>query len=1289
MSLGSQRPFVAMRSADRSSAVLRILIIATILASVFAVLPAPRSALALERQYQLTNLANTSLSTEVGTTFRENVGVRVSQLTANGNPYVDGVAVTFTATTSDGGASGRFETTGTNTVTVVSYKVDDLGKEDDPSDDLHGIAMAPPFQANDTAGSYQIVVKAAEPTPETAVPYTFFMTNLSGSSDKAFQVSAGDGSLQATLLNTTYPTPFFANVFDGNNQHLGGVTVTFTAPADGASGLFSNGSRIATAVTDGNGVAIAPSFTANGVQGGYSVTASVSGDQTTSGDEISTAYGLRNSTTNVLGVPETVSASAGSGQQVSVNSTLSPSLQVAVFDGSLAHVNGASVTFMLPATGPSGLFSNNTRTYTTTTGANGLATALPMTTNAQVGQISVAVAATKDGVSASTNLSVFNGKVLTTTTVTIAPSGSSVYGQPVVVSATVRATEGAYIPTGPVSFRSSGNLISGCTSVSPVNGVATCTLNWLEPGNYSYSANYLGDDVSEVSDSTSVGYTVNKASTSIAMQTSHPEFVLEGEAVTFTATVNPVAPGAAQPGEPTGTITFTSSDGTVLNGGAPVALVNGVATVTTNDLNVGDNIVITASYGGDSHFVGSTKTLIQRVYKVPEVTEDPANTLKLVGETVTFTAAADGFPTPTVQWQVLTTEEGAVFTDINGATSTTLSFTAAPAQDQYQYRAIFTNAAGSDTTEAATLTVRQPPAFTSDDSATFAVGEAGSFTVEAEGILPPTISLTGGTLPAGVTFDPATGLLSGTPEVGSGDAYSLTFTATNEINPDAVQAFTLHVNEAPEIVSADATTFVSGTLGTFTFEASGYPAATFSTADPLPGGLSLSAAGVLSGTPTAFGVHTFTVTATNGVGDDATQLFTLTINETPNITTANAATFTVGLADTFTVEATGFPTPTPGMTGTLPTGLTFDPATGVLSGTPADGTGGSYTLTITATNGMTADASQLFTLTVNEAPEFTSANAATFVLGEAGSFDVTASGFPDGSFSVTGGTLPVGVTLSDAGLLSGRPGVGTAGTYLLTITASNGVAPDATQSFTLSVVPPEVIAPDDITVSNDLDKAGAVVTYPAPTAIGNVGTITCTPASGIFFDLGETTVTCSATSGLSDTFKITVLDTQLPVIIAPANISVYNTTGQAGAIVTYLTPVATDNAPGVTAGCLPVSGTFFGLGTTTVTCTATDGAGNTATAKFTVTVIPTTAYLVDVLQDSTATLVTHAATEKALLATLAKVEMYVKAGNPMLAYMTMLQFVVQVDQFADARRITPSAAGQLLTQAQVLVRSIR
>ena len=74
------------------------------------------------------------------------------------------------------------------------------------------------------------------------------------------------------------------------------------------------------------------------------------------------------------------------------------------------------------------------------------------------------------------------------------------------------------------------------------------------------------------------------------------------------------------------------------------------------------------------------------------------------GSMATFTATASGIPTPTVQWQV-STDGGATFTDIAGATSTTYSFTATADENGDEYQAVFTNIAGTATTNAATLTV--------------------------------------------------------------------------------------------------------------------------------------------------------------------------------------------------------------------------------------------------------------------------------------------------------------------------------------------------------------------------------------------------------------------------------------------------------------------------------------------------------------------------------------------------------------------------------------------------------
>src|SRR5262249_53822381 len=159
------------------------------------------------------------------------------------------------------------------------------------------------------------------------------------------------------------------------------------------------------------------------------------------------------------------------------------------------------------------------------------------------------------------------------------------------------------------------------------------------------------------------------------------------------------------------------------------------------------------------------------------------------------------------------------------------------------------------------------------------------------------------------------------------------------------------------------------------------PAPTVTTSGPLPGGVTLAANGTLGGTPTEGGTFPITITASNGVAPDATQDFTLRVYQPPTFTSANATTFTVGQQDSFTVAASGVPAHALSMTpGSLPTGVTFDPTTGALSGTPAAGTGGSYTLQFTAANGIVPNAVQTFSLVVDEAPSITSANEFTFVL---------------------------------------------------------------------------------------------------------------------------------------------------------------------------------------------------------------------------------------------------------------------------------------------------------------------
>lgn len=207
----------------------------------------------------------------------------------------------------------------------------------------------------------------------------------------------------------------------------------------------------------------------------------------------------------------------------------------------------------------------------------------------------------------------------------------------------------------------------------------------------------------------------------------------------------------------------------------------------------------------------------------------------------------------------------------------------------------------------------------------------------------------------------------------------------------------------------------------------------------------------------------------------------------PAIVSAVTGIFAVGSPNSLNVIATGSPTPTLSHTGTLPQGVTFKDngnGTATLAGTPAAGTEGDYPLTFKASNGVLPDATKAFTLSVGTSPVITSAATITFTVGSAGSFTATAT--PNtGTLIATlseVGALPTGVTFTDnedgTATLAGTPAPGTEGTYPLTITATNGVPPDATQAFTLIVNGPGNTSPA-ITAhpANQTVTAGQTATF--------------------------------------------------------------------------------------------------------------------------------------------------------------------------------------------------------------------
>jgi len=533
-----------------------------------------------------------------------------------------------------------------------------------------------------------------------------------------------------------------------------------------------------------------------------------------------------------------------------------------------------------------------------------------------------------------------------------------------------------------------------------------------------------------------------------------------------------------------------------------------------------------------------------------------------------------------------------------------------------------TNGVGSGATQPFTLTVNGAPAITSADNATFTNGSAGSFTVTASGTPAPTFSETG-TLPAGVSFNSTTGVLSGTPTASG--SFSITMGATNGVGSDATQPFTLTVNAAPTITSGASKVFVKGVAGSFTVTATGYPAPTFSETGTLPTGITLNSSGVLSGTSTQTGSFPVTMTATNGVGTDATQNFTVNVVAAPVFTSANNATFTTAGSNSFTVSASGFPAPTFAVTtGTLPSGVTLNSTTGVLSGTPA--ATGVTSVTITATNAV-SNATQSFTLTANAGPVITSANSTGFVATVAGTFTVTASGYPAPTFTETG-ALPAGITLNaTTGVLSGTTTAD--GTYVIALKATNGVGSGGTQVFTLTVA---TAVPTFTSASSGTAVAGTPYSFTiraigaSPITMSTASTSAITAAGLTFTDNGDGTATVAGTplasaAGLKTwTWKAqnaagkTLQGFNLAINLAPSITSAASKSVKTGVafsmtITSKGFPVATLSATGLPAGVTLVDlgsgkGTLAGTmpaGVHTFTITASNGVLPDATQLFTLT----------------------------------------------------------------------------------------
>ncbi|MDQ8052260.1 MAG: putative Ig domain-containing protein, partial [Pedobacter sp.] len=310
----------------------------------------------------------------------------------------------------------------------------------------------------------------------------------------------------------------------------------------------------------------------------------------------------------------------------------------------------------------------------------------------------------------------------------------------------------------------------------------------------------------------------------------------------------------------------------------------------------------------------------------------------------------------------------------------------------------------------------------------------------------------------------------------------------------------------------------SGGIGTYTFNV---------TTGSLPAGITLAADGTLSGTPTAGGSFTFTVTATDGSlsGGPYTgsQVYVWVVSPPAiSITNTSLPIGAVGTTYSQTIMASGGTVPySYGVTaGALPPGITLA-SDGTLSGTPTGE--GTYNCTITAFDSSTGtgapySGSRAFSLTI--APpnvQIATLTLASGTVGEAYTQTlIAAGGTPAYTYTVTAGMLPMGLNLATNGVLSGTPT--TKGTFNVTITArdASGTGPYAgsrayaitigagAQVITFSPIADQTYGAAPITL-NASSSAGITVTFNSSNT--NVATITNNILSIV--GAGSTTITAS------------------------------------------------------------------------------------------------------------------------------------------------------------------------------------
>lgn len=525
----------------------------------------------------------------------------------------------------------------------------------------------------------------------------------------------------------------------------------------------------------------------------------------------------------------------------------------------------------------------------------------------------------------------------------------------------------------------------------------------------------------------------------------------------------------------------------------------------------------------------------------------------------TITAAAAGDSAATLTWTTPANNgsaiSGYVVTPYLGAAAqtpitfvgaaTTQTVTGLTPGAVYTFTVAAQNLAGTGPASAKSgaVTPNFSPSLTFPDPPTGEVGVGYSQQLYAtNGTSPFAWSISAGTLPAGLTLSANTGLLTGTPTAAG--SFPVTVRVLDASGQGATKAITLIIAAAPTL----SFTLPAGAIDVpysqqLTVSGGTAPFAWAVAAGNLPAGITLNAStGLLSGTPTTSGSFTITFTVRDFFNQVASRTVPLVIAARPAFTAAVPPGGQVGVAYSTTLAVTGGTAPlTWSVTaGSLPPGLTLNPSTGVLSGTPTTASTYNFTASVKDANNQTATKTVSLQIAAGPLVITKTANVSTAAPGAVVAYTITIAN--------TSGTTWTGVNLSDplSGVLddavynaNATASSGTVAYSNSTLTWSGNISGSGTITITYSV---KVTNPDvgnkvlantvtsttlgtNCAISSTDPRCTATVTVAGLSIVKTADVATTTPGSTVRFTVVVTNTGQSAYTGATYTASLAgVLD---------------------------------------------------------------------------------------------------------------------------------------------------------------------